>query len=174
LLFASDRQINAIIPFGMPVNARQTLVVQKGSSITVPEPVTLAAAQPAIFTRNQGGTGQGIVVSPSGQFYDPGNPARPGDVIVIYCAGLGEVSPPVPAGAAAPATPLSLVTAKVSLVIGGREARVLFAGLAPGYAGLYQVNAIVPEDAPPGDAVPVVLTVADQASPTVTMAVGAP
>lgn len=48
---------------------------------------------------------------------------------------------------------------------------MFFAGLAPGFAGLYQVNAIVPSGAPSSDAAPVIVTVAGQSSRPVTMAV---
>jgi uncharacterized protein (TIGR03437 family) len=48
---------------------------------------------------------------------------------------------------------------------------VNFAGLAPGYPDLYQVNAVVPSGVQPGPAVQVVLNVAGQTSPTVTMVV---
>jgi len=50
-------------------------------------------------------------------------------------------------------------------------AQVAFSGLTPGFAGLYQVNAVVPSGIAAGDTVPVVLSVAGQTSPAVTMAV---
>lgn len=61
----------------------------------------------------------------------------------------------------------------VSVTIAGKDAQVLYAGAAPGIvAGLMQINAVVPPDATPGDALPVVVTVGKNASPgAVTMAV---
>jgi len=59
----------------------------------------------------------------------------------------------------------------VTVTIGGVDAAVLFAGLAPGFAGLYQLNVVVPGGVSAGDAVPVVVSVAGQASPPVTLAV---
>ena len=59
----------------------------------------------------------------------------------------------------------------VTVTIGGAAAQVAYHGLAPGYAGLYQVNAVVPSGITTGDAVPVALSVAGQTSPAVTMAV---
>ena len=59
----------------------------------------------------------------------------------------------------------------VNVTIGGVPAQVDFSGLAPGFAGLYQVNAVVPAGVTPGNDVPVVLSVAGQTSPPVTMAV---
>ena len=55
--------------------------------------------------------------------------------------------------------------------IGGKSAQVAFSGLTPGYAGLYQINAVVPAGITTGDAVPVVLSVEGQTSPPVTIAV---
>jgi adhesin/invasin len=59
----------------------------------------------------------------------------------------------------------------VSITIGGISATVTFAGLAPGFPDLYQVNAVVPSGVVVGPSVPVVLSVAGQTSPTVTLAV---
>jgi uncharacterized protein (TIGR03437 family) len=59
----------------------------------------------------------------------------------------------------------------LQLEIGGLPATVSFAGLTPGLTGLYQVNAGVPENVTPGDAVPVILTVGGVKSNQVTMSV---
>ncbi len=102
---------------------------------------------------------------------DAANPGTAGDYIVIYCTGLGEVSPPVKAGTAAPLDHVTQTVNPVSVTIGGVPAQVMFAGLNPGFAGLYQVNAVVPQGVAPGSAVTVSLAEAGQLSPPVTMAV---
>ena len=102
----------------------------------------------------------------------PGSrPARRGETISIYGAGMGAVdNPPGPDGRA-PANPLARVTVPVSVQIGGVSANVTFAGLTPGFVGLYQVNAQVPEGSPRGDKVPVVITQGNAQTPPVTIAV---
>jgi uncharacterized protein (TIGR03437 family) len=94
-----------------------------------------------------------------------GQPASVGDVVQIYCTGLGRVlaDPPglaLVTGKTAPANGSvlyrSAATPQVS--IGGVPATVLFAGLAPGFAGLYQLDVVVPKGVDPGD--DVVVTVA--------------
>ena len=169
LLYAGPGQINAIIPYGLPVNTNTQVIVQQGTAYTSPEPITLSAASPAIFTTTQNGTGQGIIIRPDGHNAEPATPAKAGDEVVIYAAGLGETTPPATAGQAATASPL-LKVAGASLTIGGQNVPVDFAGLVPGFAELYQINAAVPAGVS-GNSVPVVLTVAGQPSPTVTMAV---
>jgi uncharacterized protein (TIGR03437 family) len=57
------------------------------------------------------------------------------------------------------------------VTLGGKSLAVLFAGLTPQYAGLYQVNAIIPTGVTPGDAVPLVVSAAGQDSVTVTVAI---
>ena len=63
------------------------------------------------------------------------------------------------------------MTTPVTATIGGVDASVSFAGLAPGFVGLYQVNAMVPGGVVAGPAVPVVITQDGIASNTVTIAV---
>ncbi|MFN0103342.1 MAG: hypothetical protein ACKV2U_14795, partial [Bryobacteraceae bacterium] len=94
-----------------------------------------------------------------------------GQPVVIYCTGLGAVNATVALGAAAPSDPLANVRGEVSVLVGGKEARVLFAGLSPGYAGLYQVNAVLAADTPTGDEISLVITAGGQQSNTVTVAV---
>ena len=171
LLFTSEGQITAMVPYGIATNTEHQLIIQRGTSFTVPEPVTVAAAQPAVFTVNQLGTGQGIIVDPNFQIAGPGNAVAAGTMITVFCAGLGEVDQPITAGEAAPSSPPANTVNPVTVTIGGVQSEVLFSGLTPGFAGLYQVNVTVPEGVQPGNEVPVVLTVAGQTSPTVTMAV---
>jgi uncharacterized protein (TIGR03437 family) len=173
LYFTAPGQINAIVPVETVVNTRQQLLVRHGNKYTVPEPVSVAAAQPAVFTPSQTGKGQGYVLvqTPAGAqvLADASNPAKSGDAVVIYCAGLGATNPPVVAGVPSSLTTLSPTVNPVTLTIGGQNARVLFAGLAPGFVGLYQVNAVMPASVPAGNQVSVVLTVGGQSSPPVTM-----
>ena len=178
LQFTSDGQINAIVPFDIPINTSQSLIVQNGVTLSSPERVAIAPAQPAVFTKDLSGKGAGIVTGfkpngqpiNSGQVLDAANPATAGDTLVIYCAGLGAVDPPVPAGQAAPLSPLSKTVNTVRVTIGGQEATVGFAGLAPTFAGLYQINAIVPAGVTPGNA-DLIVTVAGLSSASVTVPV---
>lgn len=171
LLFASDGQVNAMIPFGTAVNTQQQVIVMRGSTISVPQGVTVSAVAPGIFTSDGSGKGQGtIFLGNSKNLADHAHPARAGDVVVIYCTGLGEVQPPVSTGSPAPSAPPATTVNQVKVTIGGLAAGVQFSGLTPGFVGVYQVNAVVPAAAA-GDHVPVVITAAGQQSPPVTIAI---
>ena len=114
--------------------------------------------------------GQGVIVNGvTNQLADGSAPVTGGDTVVIYCTGLGAVNPPVALGAAA-SGPTPTVQ-PVVVTIGGQPATVGYAGLTPGFPGLYQVNAVVPAGIAPSGQVPVVLSTAEQDSPAVTIAV---
>ena len=175
LIFTSDGQINASIPFDIPPNATHQLLVRRGTAYSLPEPLVVASAQPAVFTKNQSGKGEGIIVAvkPDGRQFviGPADRASAGDTLVIYCAGLGAVRVPVQPGQPSPSSPLADTTNTVTVSIDGKPAVILFAGLTPGYVGLYQVNAVIPGGVSTGAAIPVTITVAGQTSPPVTIAV---
>jgi len=90
-------------------------------------------------------------------------PQPAGAQIVLFFTGQGPISPPLADGTAAPAAPLSLITGMVQVMIGGKPAEVSYAGVAPGFAGLSQINAIIPEGLAAGDQ-PVFVTVNGVAS----------
>ena len=167
-------QVNAQVPFDLAPGTTPSLVVTVNGRPAPPEQVTLAAVQPGIFDV---GGGQGAVliantnifVAPVGSI--PGRPARPaagGEFISIFCTGLGATNPTVRAGQPGGGQP---VTTPVTATLGGLSAPVTFAGLAPGFVGLYQVNVKVPEGVAAGDAVSLVITQAEVSSNTVTIAV---
>ncbi len=85
--------------------------------------------------------------------------------------GLGAVRNTPQTGAAAGASPLSTLIANSGVTIGNVSAPVSFAGLAPGFVGLYQVNVQVPQGVAAGDNVPVTLFVGTTVSNTVTISV---
>jgi uncharacterized protein (TIGR03437 family) len=91
-------------------------------------------------------------------------------VIVIYATGGGVLSAPVTDGEL-PTTLINL--ANTTLTVAGQPATVSFAGLAPGFAGLIQINATLPTGNTSGSAVPVVLSIGgvDTSAQTATIAV---
>ncbi len=173
LLFASPNQVNAVVPYSIAPGATYQLIAQRGTRLSVPQSVTVAPAEPAIFTTDSSGKGQGhihVYVSATDQpLADSGHPAKVGDVLIMYCAGLGAVVPAIDAGVIVDR--LTKTMNPVGVTIGGVPAIVQFSGLTPGFTGLYQLNVVVPGGVPGGDGVPVVLSVAGVSSAPVTMSV---
>lgn len=103
----------------------------------------------------------------------PANPAQAGSVLQIFATGEGLTSPAATTGVIVEAGSLRSPLLPVGVTIGGENALVLYAGSAPGsVAGLFQVNAQLPQDLAPSSAVTVVLTVGSEASQAaVTVAV---
>jgi uncharacterized protein (TIGR03437 family) len=168
LQVATTGQINAVVPYDIPVNSTQQLVVQNGSAISLPQPVVIAPAAPGIFT--QIGTSAAVfnAYEPNGTPLANNSPVSANYVIVLYASGLGAVNANVTAGTAAPSSPPAQTVNTVTATIGGMNATVEFAGLAPEYAQLYQVNVVIPSGLPSGTA-NVVLSVAGQVSPIATI-----
>jgi len=173
LFYSSADQINAQLPFELAPNTRYQAVVKISDAITVPETITVASARPGIFTTSQDGKGQGIIMDTANRLVDAANPAKAGDVVVVYCTGLGATNPAAKSGQAAPTppAPLAKVTTPVTVTIGGQPAAVQFAGLTPGLVGLYQVNVQIPSGVAPGSSVPLVISQDGVPSNTVTLGI---
>ncbi len=175
LVFVSENQVNVLVPYETPLNAPLPLVVQRANAISVPVQVAVFDAQPAILATAGNGQGQGHIyraLSSGAQVLaDKNSPAAAGDVLVMYTVGLGATSPAVPSGSASPSSPLAQVPVPVTVTIGGQTSTPIFAGLAPGFVGLYQVNVQMPAGVASGPAVPVSLSVGAKSSPPgITMA----
>jgi beta-glucosidase len=174
LFYASSGQVNLQIPWelgGQPPAVTATLAGQTSA----PQTVNLAPFAAGIFSMNGQGTGPGAILDSSYQLITASNPAYAGfTVILIYCTGLGAVTNQPETGAAAPSNPLAVTTTKPTVTIGGVPAPVQFSGLAPGSVGEYQVNALVPSNAPTGDAVSLILSIGGATSNAVEIAVQPP
>jgi uncharacterized protein (TIGR03437 family) len=174
LFYSGTGQVNAQVPAELPANSQTAIVARAISGTTetdsVPTNVTLGPAEPGIFIAAEAGAlNQGAILNPAGQVVDATNPSSIGGVIVIFCTGLGATTPSVATGQAAPSS--SAVNVPVTVTIGGVAAtNVSYAGLAPGFVGLYQINVVVPAGVTVGPTVPVVLTQNGVASNTATIA----
>ena len=133
MLFVSANQVNALIPLEATIPANNVvpvMVTSPGGSVTYN--IRLTRDAPAIFTRNGAGTGRAFVFDPKFQAVDT---IAAQDVVVLYAAGLG------------PADVSGHAVDEVEVYIGDRKAQVLFAGLAPGLPGIYQLNVMAPAPA---------------------------
>ena len=175
LFYASSGQVNLQIPWELADQSQASLTATLAGQTSAPQTVNLAQFAPGIFSMNGQGTGPGAILDSSYQLITPSHPAGAGiTVILIYCTGLGPVTHQPPTGVPAPSNPPAVATMTPVVTIGGVPAQVLFAGLAPGSVGEYQVNALVPANAPTGDSVPVILYSGDVTSNTVEIAVQPP
>jgi uncharacterized protein (TIGR03437 family) len=100
---------------------------------------------PQIFAEPSGSATIGIVTHAlTGALVTAASPAAAGEIVAIYCTGLGPVSPAVNTAQPSPFNPLSNTVGTTTAAIGGQPATVQFSGLTPLSVGLYQVNAVVP------------------------------
>ena len=164
-------QINAQVPFEVSPGDSVPVAVTVGGLLTAPQNYLIAPVQPGIFIAGD----NAAILDVAFQQVTAQNPTRPGNTLQIFCTGLGAVNEQVETGVPAPS--FSTVQLPVTVTIGGMEAAIAYQGLAPGFVGLYQVNARVPSGVAPGDAVPLVLTqngIVANPDRTVTIPVQAP
>jgi uncharacterized protein (TIGR03437 family) len=159
LLYASPGQINGQLPFDLNGQVQAVLHTPGGLSDIYYADVQPAA--PSVFqlsVAGQSGTFPAIVRTKNNLLATLSNPLRPNETFTVFLTGLGQVGPPVETGRAAPASPLSLARFEPTVTVGGVNVGVLFAGLAPGFVGVYQINGLLPGNVPLGTQVPLVIS----------------
>lgn len=156
--FVSPGQINVQVPWEF---AGQTSVSMKVTTSFLPSliyTVPLNQYSPGIFEFSDNGRKSAVAQDLSFALITQNNPAQRGKAIQIYANGLGPTSNQPGSGMPSPGTALASTAATPIVTIGGVQAQVIFSGLTPNTVGLYQVNVIVPANAPTGNQ-PVVLSV---------------
>jgi uncharacterized protein (TIGR03437 family) len=164
LLYVSANQINAQVPLDVTAGAQPVVVkspVGAGASFNV----TVAATAPSIFFAPF------AAVLKNGDFslVTAGNPAKAGDVLLVYCTGLGDTTPGLTTGALVPGTGTSATKAAVTATVGSVNAPVVYAIASPGFVGLYQVAITVPAGVTGSS--PIVLTQGGVKSNSVSIAI---
>jgi trimeric autotransporter adhesin len=146
VLFISTDQINFQIPWETATGSA-TITVSSSGLQTAAVKATVVAAAPGLFYQGSHAIAQNFDYS----LNSSSDPAKVGAIIIAYLTGAGAVSPPVADGEPASSNPNSVVTPTVTATIGSVAAQVQFAGLAPNFVGLWQVNVVVPSGLAQGD-----------------------
>jgi uncharacterized protein (TIGR03437 family) len=145
--------------------------IKSGAVKSQPVKVDVKAVAPGILALDAGGSHTLAVNYPGGALNGSQNPVHAGEYVVVYLTGQGLVDRPVANGAEALDNPLALPLAAVRATLGGKPALVTFAGLAPGFVGLLQVNLLVPDI--PGGEQALEVTVGDVAANSTVLSVAA-
>jgi len=177
LLYVSPGQINFQVRWGVLSLSSAALVVTTAAGSSNSYPVALSAVAPGVFIIGSPGKGA-VLISNTGTFAQnfgsiPGANARPataGEYISIYCSGLGDVTNRPADGAAAPGgANLAKIKATIQVGIDAQFVIPVFAGMAPGFVGLYQVDVQIPPGVQ-GPTVPVTVIVNNVFATTVGIA----
>jgi uncharacterized protein (TIGR03437 family) len=159
LVFVSPTQINAQVPYDIPVGAETTVAVNVNGKASPSSQVRVVSQAPGVF---QFGEKRAVVQNSDNTVNMTNNGAEAESWVIAYATGGGEVDNPVPTGSAAPLSPLARHKGNVTATINGTMAEVAFAGLTPQYIGLTQVNFKVPRLA--AGTYPLVISVNGEAS----------
>jgi len=147
LFYVSPAQVNFQVPFSIAANNVLIQVVSaSGSSASIAVPVT--PVQPGLFFAPA--TSIGAMSFPSDGSNAAQRAARPGESIELYGVGLGAVNSAPEVGEPASSFFLARTDLEPTVSVGGRVLPATFSGLAPGFAGLYQINYTLPQDLLPG------------------------
>ncbi len=141
MLYASPMQINLVLP-DEATGAQVLQVRTRNGEVSMDAEVR--AVSPTLFGRLAGGKEWAAALHADGTLVDSQRPAVPGEWISVFGTGLGRVRGAAPYGQVAPAAPPATAMGKVSATVNGYEAVVSFAGRAPGFWGLDQINLQVP------------------------------
>jgi uncharacterized protein (TIGR03437 family) len=162
LIFVSPTQINAQMPF-QAVGA-ETIVVHTPGGTSDNYNLIVQTTAPAVFLSGVAGPQTNlptVIRAANGLLATDSNPIHSGDVLIIYATGLGQTNPAGLTGYPAPGNPLSSALATATVTLGGMNLPVIYAGLAPGEVGVYQINVTVPGGTPTGLGLPLVINQGD-------------
>jgi uncharacterized protein (TIGR03437 family) len=149
LISAQAGEIWAVVPSTIAGTSSTVTIGFNGGSVQTG--VQVLSAEPGIFVQGGSSSGQVLAINQDNSLNSPTNPAASGSILTFWATGQGATSPLFIDGQSAPATPLLQPALPVTITIGGQSTD-LVAALAPGFAGLLQVNVRIPSQIPAGPA----------------------
>ena len=126
VFYSGTTQINALAPATLAANSQSIVSVAANGIQLAQSSIPVVSAAPGIFTMAGSGTGQAAAINQDGSLNSESNPAPRGSIVSIYATGQGFGS------------------SAIVLTIGGYQAPLPYAGPAPGFSGLMQINAQIP------------------------------
>jgi uncharacterized protein (TIGR03437 family) len=157
-----SEQINVQVPFELANARTASVVVVRDGQYSTPLDVPVHVAQPGVFTRD--GTQALLVRHPDNTLVTREAPLRAGEVIYFYATGLGPAENNPATGNPAPRSPPARTLSPAQVTIGGVTTEVLYSGLAPDLAGVYQINVRTPATLASGET-DLVVAIGGAASP---------
>jgi uncharacterized protein (TIGR03437 family) len=163
--YVSPGQVNAQVPSNIGTGQQPVIVTTAGGS-SDPFNVNVNSTQPGFLAPpafDIKGTQYVVALYPNQLYVLPGGAipglaskrALPGDTILLYGVGFGGVSDGTLAGVIDAGQ--NQVNSSLKISIGGATAQIAYAGLTPGFVGLYQINVVVPNISP-SDQAPLTFT----------------
>jgi len=154
LFYANATQINAQVPYELAGMAEAQLTVTVNGQSSGALPFMIQPTKPGLFPG---------IWNQNGSRNSPENPARAGEIVILFATGQGVTSPVSVSGKRAEGSYPEPI-AESRLLVDGQPAEILFRGQAPGTAGVMQINARIPASISTGATVPVVLEIGSASS----------
>jgi uncharacterized protein (TIGR03437 family) len=165
-------QINVFVPYSLGNGTSANVVVQVDDVLSAPVTLALAQTAPGVFTLDDSGEGQGLILNQDGSINTSANPAPRGSTISLFGTGEGAVMAQLYDGSLVISTPFSTPVNPVSVTIGGQPAADLHASDAPSLpSGVFEITATVPTNITPGPAIVLVTVGSKTTTQQVTVAV---
>jgi uncharacterized protein (TIGR03437 family) len=137
IYYASPSQINFVVPSNL-VPGKTRLTVTSGGIYGAPVDVTITPTSPGLFVSNSYVSATDVTGQPITNLH----PAAAGEWVILYATGLGETLPRTNTGELVSTAASAIATIRVW--VAGQSITPAYAGLAPGFAGLYQINVFIP------------------------------
>ena len=164
LYYVSATQIDAVLP--VTASGFNQLTVQNTAGQHTVN-VYVGTAAPAIFTEDASGTGPAAALKASDEtLVTADNPLQAGEAVSLYATGLGLTTPGTGSFGG-----LDVAVQQPTVTVAGVNCPVTFAGAAPGYIGLDQINCTIPSGITSTASAPVVITSGSSVSNTATLAI---
>jgi uncharacterized protein (TIGR03437 family) len=147
IFYVSPTQINFLIPYELLPGATKIYVARNG--VRGPDAtVQLDAASPGFFEWNGN---LAVAEHADGSLISADSPASAGEIIVLYATGLGHTAPNTQSGRLVQQATQITLLANLQVLLDGNPCPaedIRYAGLTPGFAGLYQINLRLPDSLP--------------------------
>jgi uncharacterized protein (TIGR03437 family) len=148
VIYASATQTSVMVPYEIAGRATTSITVVYSGVSSAPLTYNVVPSVPGIYSQNLSGTGPGAILNSDGKTVNgPTTPAAAGLQVSVYMTGEGVTTPQAITGGVAPINSSGLETPVlgVTATVGGKAAKVTYAGSAPGIVyGVMQVNLEIP------------------------------